>query len=87
MGGKNNNTWVDDWRKATCSCSAWLWARVSAENFSRERRATKKNSEKLALFSLFHGGERKKRPKNSKKRPKNSTFKPLSTTFVPCTKI
>jgi len=61
--------------------------------FSRGEGATEKRPKiskkyrKIALFSIFRGGQRKKRPKNSKIRPKNSTFKPLSTIFVPCLKI
>jgi len=46
-----------------------------------------KKYRKIALFSLFQGGQRIKGRKIAKKRPKNSTFKPLSTIFVPCMKI
>jgi len=48
-----------------------------------------KNTKKLALLSLFQGGEgaTKKILKNSKKSPKNSTIKPLSTISMQCMKI
>jgi len=39
-----------------------------------------KKDRKIALSSLFHGGQRKNRPKNS-------TIKPLSTISLPCMKI
>jgi len=45
-----------------------------------------KKYRKIALFSLFQGGQQKKTEKQQKK-AENITFKPLSTIFVPCLKI
>jgi len=66
----------------TYSIGKGVGRKFSRAEPTEKRPKISKKCRKIALFSLFQGGEGgngKKRPKNSKKRPKNCTFKPPST--------